>query len=106
MDAVCTLMGGAMLLTTAAQIADTSMRSIFLACTFGVIVCNFWLVLLVTGASHSLGLNDKVFVFSDKMVNNVVVAILSNSVNTYAACVCPKGNVEPKKYSNFPLFLR
>jgi len=48
-------------------------------------------VLLVTGMSRQVGVDDKVFVFSDKMVNNIVTAICSNTIYTYAACVCPKG---------------
>eukprot|EP00466_Bigelowiella_natans_P010407 jgi/Bigna1/70588/fgenesh1_pg.12_\ len=45
----------------------------------------------VTGVSRELGIDDKVFVFSDKMVNNVVAAICSNTIYTYAACICPRG---------------
>jgi len=91
MDAACTVCGGVGLILYAGMIADTPMQSIFLWCTIGVIACNLWLVLLVTGTSREFGIDDKVFVFSDKMVNNVASAICSNAIYTYAACVCPKG---------------
>eukprot|EP00468_Gymnochlora_sp_CCMP2014_P014194 CAMPEP_0167768058 /NCGR_PEP_ID=MMETSP0110_2-20121227/16424_1 /TAXON_ID=629695 /ORGANISM="Gymnochlora sp., Strain CCMP2014" /LENGTH=518 /DNA_ID=CAMNT_0007656625 /DNA_START=78 /DNA_END=1634 /DNA_ORIENTATION=- len=91
MDAVCTLCGGIGLVIFAATLANTPMQSVFLWSTLGVIACNLWLVLLVTGISREMGIHDKVFAFSDKMVNNVISAICSNAIYTYAACVCPKG---------------
>eukprot|EP00472_Partenskyella_glossopodia_P010197 CAMPEP_0197537756 /NCGR_PEP_ID=MMETSP1318-20131121/57833_1 /TAXON_ID=552666 /ORGANISM="Partenskyella glossopodia, Strain RCC365" /LENGTH=496 /DNA_ID=CAMNT_0043095995 /DNA_START=367 /DNA_END=1854 /DNA_ORIENTATION=- len=91
MDAVCTVVGGIGLITFAGTLADTPMQSVFIWTTVGVMACNVWLVLLVTGMSRSMGIDDKVFVFSDKMVNNVVTAICQNTIYTYAACVCPKG---------------
>ncbi|GAB5371978.1 hypothetical protein AAMO2058_001626200 [Amorphochlora amoebiformis] len=91
MDAVCTVVGGVGLIIFAATIANAPMQGVFLWSTIGVIVCNMWLVLLVTGISRDIGIDDKVFVFSDKMVNNVVAAICSNAIYTYAACICPKG---------------
>eukprot|EP00467_Chlorarachnion_reptans_P008449 CAMPEP_0114494466 /NCGR_PEP_ID=MMETSP0109-20121206/4668_1 /TAXON_ID=29199 /ORGANISM="Chlorarachnion reptans, Strain CCCM449" /LENGTH=453 /DNA_ID=CAMNT_0001671507 /DNA_START=122 /DNA_END=1483 /DNA_ORIENTATION=- len=90
MDAACTICGGAGLIIWAGTIADSGMRGVFVWTTVGVILCNLWLF-LVTGVNRRLGINDKLFVFSDKMVNNVASAICSNAIYTYAACICPKG---------------